>query len=239
MVRMGTRTGTDSITLGFSYNSSGLISALIYSGTVSGQAFDARVRIIRTASNVISSTVSTTSFYAQIGVDSVVTNYVYDAAGRYKYSLAKFTYMGVPTADSAVFSYDASGRFVSGISYENDGTGYQADSKAEYTFNGNNIATEKSYSYNGSSFDLDRVNSYDAYDAKTNPLYFLKDAPVLGMTTFFSANNPTKKTVTDYTSGSAVTSNGTATYTYNQAGLPTFMTTSDGASTATTTYYYR
>jgi hypothetical protein len=240
LVRMGTRTGTDSITLDFTYNNAGFISRMNYSGTVSGQAFTAQIRLVRNAANIITSLVSTSGFYAAIGVDSIVTNYVYDAtASRYKYSVANYTYLGVQSSDSAVYAYDAAGRFVSGISYHNDGTGYEADTKSEYTYTGNNVATEKSYTYNGSSFDLDESDSYDQYDSKTNPLLFPTDAPVLGITTFYPANNAVKKTVTDYTSGSAVSASATATYTYNTKNFPTYMVSSDGSSTSTSTYYYQ
>ena len=83
------------------------------------------------------------------------------------------------------------------------------------------------------------MTTYDSYDAKTNPLLFPKDAPVLGMTTYYSANNPTKKTVLDNTGLSPATSTGNFTYTYNAGNLPTKAVSTDGTATSTASYYYQ
>lgn len=242
LVRIGTRTGADSITTDFVYNSVNALSNIVYAGVVNAQAIDARIRIVRNAANVITSYVATSNIYAAIGLDSLVTNYAYDAAaGRYKYGLAKYVYLGVAMADSAVFLYDASGKLVSGVTYSDDGSGsgYVLDSKTDYTYSGNNVAAEKAYSYNGSSYDLEQLSSYDLYDAKPNPLFFPKDAPVLGMTTFYPANNPTKRTVTDNTGLSSVTSTATFTYAYNAKNLPVRAVSTDGSATSTSNYYYQ
>ncbi len=240
LIRIGTRTGADTITTSFAYNAAGSISNIAYDGSLSGQLIDAQVRLVRNAAGVIMSYIAKSSIYATIGLDSLVTNYVYDAmAGRYKYGLAKYNAFGTNGSDSAVFSYDASGKLVSGITYHNDGSGYAPDTKTDYTYSGNNIATQKTYSYNGTAFDLDELDSYDQYDAKTNPLQFQKDAPIIGLTTFYSANNPTKRTVTDYSSGSPVVSAGTFTYTYNNQNQPLKASGTDGSQSSTSTYTYQ
>lgn len=242
LLRIGSRTGADSITTNFTYNAAGLLTGIVYEGTVSGQAFDAHIKIVRGAANVIASYVVTSSLYAAIGVDSVATNYVYDAAAsRYKYGVARYSFLSIPMADSSVFNYDAAGKLVSAISYLDDGSGngYELDTKTEYTYNGSNIATEKNYSYSGSTAVLDETTSYDQYDANVNPLFFPKDAPVLDMATFYSANNPTKKTVTDHTGTSPVSATGTASYAYNSSKRPTKSVSVDGTNTSTSTYYYQ
>lgn len=241
LVRIGTRTGADTITTDFAYNAAAFLSNIHYAGTVNRQAIDANIRIVRNASNLITAYVATSNIYVAVGLDSLVTSYVYDAAGRYRYGLARYTYLGVFMADSTVFAYDASGKFVSGVSYSDDGSGrgYRLDSKTDYTYIGSNIATEKSYSYNGTSYDLDENVSYDAYDAKANPLLFPNDAPVLGMATFYSANNPLKRTTTDNTGLSPVTSVAGFTYTYNGSNVPVKAVSTDGTSTSASTYYYQ
>lgn len=242
LVRIGTRTGADSITTDFAYNAAVVLSNIHYAGTVNRQAIDAHIRIVRNASNLITTYVATSNIYAAVGLDSLVTSYVYDAAaGRYKYGLARYSYLGVSMADSTVFTYDASGRLVSGVSYSDDGSGrgYRLDSKTDYAYSGSNIATEKSYSYNGTSYDLDESVSYDVYDAKANPLFFPNDAPVLGMATFYSASNPLKRTTTDNTGLSPVTSIANFTYTYNGSNFPVKAVSTDGTNTSASTYYYQ
>lgn len=237
LVRVGTRLGADSITTNFSYNSSSRLSGITYSGSLTGIPITAETRIVRNASNIITSAISKTSAYATLGVDSVVTNCVYDAANsRYKYAVASYSENGVATSDSVVFSYSG-GKLVSSIGYHNDGAGYQLDSKDSVFYSGNNIASIKSYSYNGSGFDLDQETKYEQYDNRVNPLYFAEDAPILGMTTYYSANNVVQRTMIDYTTGDSAT--GIFTYTYNASNLPSKALSTDGTGTSTSTYYYQ
>lgn len=242
LVRTGTRTGADTVTTDYTYTAANVLSNIRYAGTVNGQALTANVRIVRNASNIITAYEVTSNVYAAIGLNGLVTNYTYDAAaGRYKYGLARYTFGGVAMADSAVFVYDASGKLASGISYYNDGSGngYVPDTKTDYTYSGSNIATEKSYSYHGTSYELDESVTYDAYDTKANPLLFPRDAPILGMTTFYSANNPTKRTTTDNTGFSPVTAVADFTYTYSGSNLPLKAVSTDSTNTSTSTYYYQ
>lgn len=237
LVRIGTRAGTDSITTDFSYNGSNRLSAISYSGTVTGIPITAQIKIIRNASNIITSTIIKSNAYASVGVDSVVTNCVYDAANsRYSYIVASYAEFGVASSDSSVFSYSG-GKLVSSIDYHNDGSGYQLDSKDSVYYNGNNIASIKSYSYNGSGFDLDAETKYDQYDNRISPLYFAEDAPVLGMTTYYSANNVVQRTMIDYATNDSQT--GIFTYLYNASNRPTKSVSTDGTNSSTSTYYYQ
>lgn len=237
LVRVGTRAGTDSITTDFSYNGANRLSSISYSGTVTGIPITAQIRIVRNASNIITSTISKSNAYASVGIDSVVTNCVYDAANsRYSYLVARYAEFGVAASDSSVFSYSG-GKLVSSIGYHNDGSGYQIDSKDSVYYNGNNISSIKSYSYNGSGFDLDAETKYDQYDNRISPLYFAEDAPVLGMSTYYSANNVVQRTMIDYSTNDSQT--GIFTYLYNASNRPTKAVSTDGTNSSTSTYYYQ
>lgn len=238
LVQIGVRVGADTVTTDFGYNSANLLSRFTYTGTVSGQSADAQIRIIRNAANVINALVIKAEVYAAIGLDSVVTNVVHDAAkGQYKYTVANYKFMGIPASDSAVFNYDAAGKLQSIVNYHDDGSGYAPDSKEEYTSTGNNLASAKTYAFDGSTFELEQTTNYDQYDNGVNPLQFQADAPVLGMASHYSANNIVRQTVISHASASSVT--GTFTYTYNAANRPTRATSTNGAGTALTTYVYQ
>jgi hypothetical protein len=126
---------------------------------------------------------------------------------------------------------------VSSIGYHNDGTGYELNTKDSVFYKGNNIASIKSYTYNGSDFDLDSETKYEQYDNKDNPLYFPDDAPLLGITSYYSANNVVQRTLIDYTTADSET--GIFTYTYNASNHPTKAVSTDGFNTSTSTYYYQ
>ena len=237
LVRIGTRVGTDSITTDFTYNNSGKLNNISYAGSYSGIPLTANVSIVRSASNIITSTITKSDAYASVGVDSVVTNCVYDATNsRYKYTVASYLEFGVLNRDSVVFNY-SSGKLVCAIDYYDDGSGYEVDNKDSVYYNGSNISSMKIFTYNGSSFDLDSETDYEQYDSKINPLFFAEDAPILGMNTFYPANNAVQRTIIDYTTGDS----GTAvfTYSYNASNRPTKAVSVSGSQTSTSTYYYQ
>ncbi|MDQ3278717.1 MAG: membrane lipoprotein lipid attachment site-containing protein [Bacteroidota bacterium] len=238
LVQTGLRIGADTVTTIYRYNSANLLSGFTYSGTVSGQSGDAQIRIVRNAANVINALVIKAEVYAAIGVDSIVTNFVHDAArNQYKYSVATYKYMGIPASDSAVFNYDAAGKLGSVVNYHDDGSGYSPDGKEEYTYSGNNLASSKTYAFDGSTFTLEQTTQYEQYDNSVNPLQFQADAPALGMTSHYSANNVVKQTVTDHTSASTVT--GISVYAYNAANRPTKAISTNSTGSAITTYVYQ
>ncbi|RYZ60323.1 MAG: hypothetical protein EOO14_07395 [Chitinophagaceae bacterium] len=237
LVRVGARIGADTITTNFSYNSANLLTAYSYSGSVLGESANAEIRVVRNAANIISALVVKADIYDVIGLDSVVTNFVYDAVKRqYKHGVGTYTFMGVPTTDSAVFSYNAAGNVQSVTSFHDEGNGFELDTKVEYTYSGNNLASVKNYSFDGSVFELEQTTTYDQYDDKINPLEFKADAPALGMTSHFSANNVVKQTVTDHFGGASQTAS--YTFSYNTVNRPTRSVSTNGMASAVTSYVY-
>jgi len=238
LVKMVTKSGSDSTVYNFTYNSSGKITAANLSGAESGQPIDLRVTYIRNASGIIQKQVLKSNEFAAVGIDSIVTIVNYDAGNnRYKNAVSVFSIFGFSIRDSIVFQYDASGKMITEIDYTDGGGGtYDPSTKTEYSYSGNNVLSEKFYSYGGAAFDLDETDTYE-YDAKTNPLQFASDAVVLNLVPFYSANNTTKTTVV--ASNPADNYITTETYTYNSSNRPATSTSVTGSETATTTYYYQ
>lgn len=241
LVRIGSRVGADTITSNYTYTASGSINSFSQSGVINGSLFTAEIRTVRNASNIITSTILKTNVLAQFGLDSIVNFHTYDAANsRYKYSISRITIFGSTETDSIVYTYDAAGKLASAIDYYDDGSGYAPYSKEEYTYTGANLSTTKSYSYDDvtNAFTLDQTETNE-YDTKANPLSFPADAPILGMTVFYPANNSTKTTTVE-TSPPATTVRNIA-YTYTTSNLPATAVSSggSGAAASVNTYYYQ
>lgn len=238
LVRIGSRVGADTLTTNITYTAAGRIHTFAQSGTVNGFAITASIRAVRNSFGVITSTVIKTNVLAQLGLDSVVVFHQYDAAAsRYKYSVSTFVTAGVLQKDSTVFTYNGSGQLTMGVSYSDDGSGYEPDFKTEFTYNGANIATKKEYSSDGTGgWDLDETVTHE-YDTKTAPLSFPADAVVLDPEIFYSANNPVKSTTA--AAGTSVVRS--ISYVYNAANRPVTATTSGtgGAAGSTNTYTYQ
>ena len=217
----------------------GRLTLVSHVGLVSGQPIELQQIYRRNAANVITATVLKSPLFLAGGfeTDSLVTIHVYDAvSGRYVRSVSHFVLDNEPQSDSAVYAYDAAGRLASVITYFGDNSGYEPDSKAEYTYAGSNLATVKGYSYNGSTFVLDQTETYE-YDSKVNPQQAVTDAPILGVGDFYSANNKTKRTtVTENPQETFVTN---VAYTYNSSNRPTRANGSAAGSTSITSYYYQ
>jgi hypothetical protein len=238
LVRIGHRDGSDSLTTHYTYNSANLLSGISYSGSVAGQDVGVQSRIVRNASNIITSRVTKGALFLAIGIDSFISTYVYDAAqSRYRYSITSFTLLGFPVSDSAVFIYNGANRLASVIRYYDDGSGYEVDGKEELTYNGNNIATFKQYTHDGNNFELETTTTFEQYDTKINPLQFAADAVPLGMLQFYPANNLVKGTAIDHASGNSESD--TIVYTYNTQNRPSKATSTQGAGTSAATYYYQ
>jgi hypothetical protein len=242
LYRQGIKSGSDSLTVDYTYNSNARITNYKMTGTQNGSSYVANLAITRNSWNIITQSTLTSPDLTSAGIDKLVINHQYDdVAATYKYSVWKISYPGLGDyADSTVYTYDASKRLVTAIEYVNDGSGYEPDNKEEYTYSGNNVATVKYSSYDAttSAYTLDGTQTYE-YDSKTNPLLFTTDAVPLKMVsnlaTFFSSNNITKVTTADSTGSSSES----ISYTYNSNNRPVKATTTSGTTTTTIRYYYQ
>ena len=238
LIKTVEKMGADSVVTVFEYNSSGKISKAGIVSVEAGQAYYYTVAYVRNSAGIIEKQILESSELASLGIDSVISLVRFDAAtNRYLNSVTDFSSLGFPIMDSIAFQHDGSGRVISEIDYNDVGLGYIEIWKKEYTYNGNNLATEKYYSFDLTSgeFILEETSSYE-YDTKVNPLHFSSDAPILNLYPFYSANNLTRFTYVGVDPSDNFTS--TTTYTYNSANRPLTDVTTSGSEVSTTTYYY-
>lgn len=243
IVKLIQKSGSDSAIENYSYNAANSLIEYSAVQTISGASADADIKFVRNSSNIITKSITTSNQLTQVGISDITTSYVYDAASsRYKYSITSVTLSGVSYKDSIVYSYDAANRFINYLEYADNGVGYDLNSKEDYTYTGNNVSSAKLYSYDPAttSYTLEETDNFE-FDAKTNPFQFTADAVPLRVmdiySTFYSANNLTKRTkVTTSPSATTVT---TATYTYNSNNMPATAVLSNGTSTANLNYFYQ
>lgn len=257
LVRAGTRLGSDSVTIDYSYNAANYLAGVAISGTSQGQPFSIQQKINRDGANAITSVVVKSPLLPVLnfGRDSLVTKFVYDASsGRYVRSLTKFIYDNEDLTDSTVYGYSAVGKLNSALIYFSDGSsGYFPSIKTEYSYAENNLSEMKLYDFDGTSFTLEQINTF-RHDAKVNPLslpteaaflFFEKVYPLplnfwlqVGLNDFFSLNNITNMQVSYVSSGDSEET--VSAYTYNGNNLPvTCIRSIDGLPFATTTYFYQ
>lgn len=239
LVKTVDKSGSDSTVTVYGYNTAGRIISADFAGVDSGQVFDLSIRYVRNSANIIQQQIVKSSDLSSLGVDSLLTIVKYDqATNRYTNAVSSFIFFGLPLADSIVFQYDGSGRLITEIDYTDVGFGYDPSTRKEYTYTGNNLATEKVYQYDfsTSTYSLEDTYTYE-YDTKVNPLQFATDAPVLNLFPFYSANNVLKTTYV----ASDPTYNfvSTEAYTYNSSNRPVTDISTTGSAVTTTTYYYQ
>ena len=235
--KLVSKSGADSSTLEFGYNSSKKLITLNTIDVTNGTTSLTQERVERNSQGIIQKLIIKDDQYQQLGLDSVVTVMEY-SSGRYISKVTTIDLGIVVFRDSVVLIYDAEGKVATERIYDDLATGnYEENAKIDYTYSGNNIATIKQYSYDGSTYSLVVTYSYDEYDNKVSPMNIGFDAFVFDSPAMYSSNNPTKSSIAD--SGSSETF--TTTYTYNSANKPlTGMSTiQPGNSTATATYYYQ
>lgn len=239
LVKVVSKSGSDSSVLAFGYNGSNKLTSL-NSVTVSGGTTSTfSMRAERNSQGIIQKVIiKNPDLYQQYGLDSVITVVGYQA-GHYSTEVTTIDLGGITAADSISLTYDANGKVVREESFFVALGSADTMSKTEYTYSGNNIASIKTYSYDPStsSYTLVENITYDQYDDKLSPMYIGNDAFVFGSPEFDSYNNPTKSS--DWTLVAAQTY--TTTYTYNAANKPVTATATvqPANTTVTGTYYYQ
>jgi len=237
LLKIVSRSGSDSSTLEFGYNSSKKLMTLVTTDVTSGTTSVTQERVDRNSQGTIQRLIIKDDVYQQAGLDSVVTNIEYNS-GRY---ISKVTILDLGVVvfrDSVSLIYDAGGKVVTERIYDDLATGtYEENSKIDYTYSGNNIATIKQYSFDGSTYSPVVTYTYDEYDNKVSPMNIGFEAFVFDSPAMYSSNNPTRSSAGD--SGSSQTF--VTSYTYNSANKPLTGTSTiqPGNVTATATYYYQ
>ncbi len=240
LVRLVSKSGSDSSILTFGYNSSSKLITFNIQYDASDPNGIIRERIERNAQGIIQKIIFKSDVYQQAGLDSVIARVGYNS-GKYTYKVTSFDYVFLVAKDSTALIYDGAGKVITEKSFVDNGLGsYQEYRKADYTYTGNNIATVKNYSFDAStsSYSLVETYTYDQYDNKISPIYFGIEGILFGSAGFISSNNPTKSSIT--ATGNP-TDNYTITYTYNSSNKPltASSTVQPGNATVSGKYYYQ
>jgi hypothetical protein len=204
---------------------------------VSGSTSVTQERTERNSQGIIQRLIIKAEQYQQAGLDSIVTVIEY-SSGRYTSKVTTIDLGIVIFRDSVALIYDAQGKVITEKIYDDLATGtYEENSKIDYTYSGDNIATIRQYSYDGSTYSLVVTYSYDEYDNKISPMNIGFEAFVFDSPAMYSSNNPTKSSISDGISSQTFTTS----YTYNSVNKPLTGTSviQPGNSTATATYYYQ
>lgn len=239
----------DSTRVDYSYDAGGRLIREKTTGVAAGNSADNDLVISRNAAGIITKTVQKSSALILVGVDSLVTRYNYNSGtSRYTSSIFSTTIMGFTILDSAVYTYDASGRISKDEHYLQT-TGLPIPLPPI-------LALRNNYTYSTNGKDLISI-SQDApstpggplapvsaqvftYDIKVNPLVILQEAILLNRPGLFSAGNMTKTVVTNTISpaNSFTLDN---TYIYNSQSKPdsSYSTRNPGATITASKYFYQ
>lgn len=239
LTKIVSKSGTDSSSLLFGFNSSQQLMTLDAINASGGTTSITNERVERNSQGVIQKLIIKNDQYRQAGLDSVETLIGY-SSGRY---VSKVTIINLGVSllrDSIALIYDGNGKVVTEETFDDLGSGnYDATRKTDYTYSGNNISSIKIYNYDASSssYTLQETFTYDEYDDKISPMTIGNEAFVFDSPELYSANNPTKSSVS--VSGSTQTY--TTTYAYNSANRPGAATSIilPPDTTITATYYYK
>jgi len=236
LTKITSKSGTDSATLTFGYNSNKKLLSLVSEAISGGQDVTISERAVRDALGIIQQVIYKSPQYQQFGLDSAVSIIKY-SGGKYVAEVTTLNIGGIPLVDSVALIYNASGQVIREEQYTSIMGLTDKSGKTEYTYSGNNVATLNNYSWDGTAFNLDETYTYDQYDAKLNPMYLGAEAFVFGSPEFASQNNPVKSTQTIMGTAENYTTN----YTYNSSNKPVTATSvvQPSGDVAKGNYYYQ
>ena len=240
LTKIVSKSGNDSSTMTFGYNSAKKLMSLNIVTVSSGATSVTSERVERDAQGIVTRLIIKDDQYAQLGLDSVVTVVTY-ANGAYTSKVTTID-LGVGLyKDSVSLIYDGEGRVIREQTFDDVGTGtYDESAKIEYTYGGYNISAINYYSFDASTstYTLLVNYAYQAYDDHLAAATLGNEAFVFDSPEFFCVNNATHSTIT---APNSPTQTYNTSYTYNNANKPTSATANvqPGDGTTTGTYYYQ
>jgi hypothetical protein len=245
LIKLRSMTGSDSTVVTYIYDANGRYGGEDLVGVSNGTTLDQTYRVNRNASGIITSTVLKSPAFVLAGIDSIVTIYYYNTATSH-YTAGAFTMSvgGFSFTDSAVYTYDGSGRiasaahwFVSGIIPTYEGL------ENQYTYSGDglNLVTVNQLAATNPGDPLtSEAQTTNTFDAKTNPLMFKNEGVLLDRFGYYNANNGTKAV---YSNTADPTQDFTydITYKYNSAGTPdsSYQTKTPGSTVTASKFFYQ
>jgi hypothetical protein len=246
LVRIGSKTGNDSSTVFYNYNTAKLLIGEKTVGLSGTTSIDNDLKIYRLSSGVIERTVLTSVTLAASGVDSIVTRYNYNTTTS-KYTSAVFSVniMGLDITDSTLFTYDGSGRISMDEHYTRV-TGFPLPlltlrNTYTYSADGLNLVSVQQSAPQTIGGPLSQVSTQTfTYDTKKSPLALKNEAILILRPNLYSAQNSTKTTLVN-TIDPTADFNLDVTYRYNTASKPdsSFSTRTPGGEQTTSKYFYQ
>jgi hypothetical protein len=249
LVKIKSKTGTDTTQLDYYYDAGKRLIREKTTGISGGTNLDNELIIKRNSSGIIITTVQKAAALIGAGIDSIETRFNYDGGtSKYTSSVFLLSIPGFAVTDSAVYSYDGSGRITSDAHYlQVSGLPIPIPPVLSlknyyiYSASGSNMDSVKQDASTTPGGPLTPVSSQAyTFDSKTNPLIITNEAVLLGRTGFFNANNPSKTVVTNTVSPA---NNFTMDYTYkyNIVNKPDSSsgTRTPGGAVTVSKYYYQ
>lgn len=247
LVKISSKTGaTDSTVITYSYDGQNRLIREVTTGISGTNSLDNDFTINRNASGIITTTVQKSPALVAVGVDSLVTRYNYNTTtNRYLSSVFNLAIPLITVTDSAVYTYDGSGRITSDMHYLIIAPlpAFQGLSNTyTYSSNGLNLTNSTQLAAANPGDPLSTVVTQDyTYDAKTNPLLLKNEGILLsGRMSAYSINNP-KKLDLNNTIDATQSFTMDYTYKYNSAGKPdsSYGTRTPGGAITASKYFYQ
>ena len=249
LIRIKSQTGTDTTQIDYTYDANKRIVREKTAGVASGMSLDNDLIINRSSSGIIVTTVQKAAALIAVGIDSVVTRYNYSTAtSKYTSSIFDLAIPGLAVTDSAVYTYDASGKITGDSHYLSIGglpiplpPILSLKNNYTYSASGSNLTALSQDAATTPGGPLSPVSSQAyTFDAKTNPLIVLNEGVLLARTGLYNANNATKAVVTNTVSPA---NNFTMDYTYkyNSINKPdsSYGTRTPGGAVTAAKYFYQ
>lgn len=250
LIRVKSKTGAnDSTQLDYTYNAAGRLIREKTTGVAGGINLDNDFLINRNPSGIITTTVQKSAALILAGIDSIEIRYYYNTATS-RYTAAVFN-LGIPgfaVLDSAIYTYNASGR-ISKDEHYTQITGLPLPlppilslrNTYTYSADGKNLLSVATDAIMPPATSLSPLSS-QAYtpDTKVNPLIILNEAIVLNRVGFYNANNPTKTIVTNTVDPSQDFTMDYR-YVYNSSNKPdsSYGTRTPGGAITASKYFYQ
>jgi YD repeat-containing protein len=246
LVKILSKTGTDSTVVTYSYNSAKQLIRETTIGSSGTNSLDNDLRITRNSAGIIQKTVQVASELIANGIDSLVIRYNYNSAlSRYSSSVFNVTVMGTNVTDSVVYVYDASGKITSDAHYLKASIlplpVLSLRNQYTYSADGLNLTGAQQFASTtpGGPLSLQASQSY-TYDSKKNPLIIKQEAILLTRPGLFNAQNTLSTLVTNTTDPTTDFAMDYV-YRYNLAGKPdsSYATRTPGGAVTASKYFYQ
>jgi hypothetical protein len=249
LVKIKSTTGTDTTQVDYTYDGNKRIIREKTAGISAGTNLDNDLIVRRNSSGIITTTVQKAATLVAAGIDSIVTTFNYStASSKYTSSVFQLGIPGFTVLDSAVYTYDGSGRIskdehwlqVTGLPIPLPPT-LTARNTYTYSSDGKNllgVATDAAIPP-ATTLSPASAQAYTV-DAKVNPLIILNEAVLLSRVGLFNANNSARAVVTN-TTNPAQDFTMDYTYKYNSANKPdsAYGTRTPGGAVTASKYFYQ